>query len=90
MPHYTLSPTPHNDVNTALEDLSSSIVTALGSSFVGLYLGGSLALGAFDPKNSDIDFICVTAGDLSSEAIAALDKMHNAYWNSNNEWIKRI
>jgi hypothetical protein len=90
MPQSTLPPTPHNDVNAALEDLSSSIVTALSSSFVGLYLGGSLALGDFDPKKSDIDFICVTAGDLSSEDIAALDKMHNAHWSSNNEWIKRL
>jgi predicted nucleotidyltransferase len=31
--------------------------------FIGLYLGGSLALGDFDPQRSDIDFVAVTVDE---------------------------
>ncbi len=43
---------------------------------MGLYLDGSIALGEFEPDRSDIDFVAVTEGDLSSETFVALQALH--------------
>lgn len=51
-----LKPTPYPDLNEVLDDFVASVVTALGSDFVGAYLQGSFAIGDFD-QNSDVDFI---------------------------------
>ena len=52
-------PTPYQDVNVFLNLLLSNIQSILGDHFIGLYLGGSLALGDFNPQRSDIDFVAV-------------------------------
>lgn len=48
----------------------------VGDGLVGLYLEGSIALGEFEADRSDIDFVAVTEGDLSREALPALAAMH--------------
>ena len=53
-------PTPYQDVNIFLNLLLSNLKSILGDHFIGLYLGGSLALGDFNPHRSDIDFIAAT------------------------------
>lgn len=45
---------------------------ALGDNVLGVYLGGSLALGDFDPETSDVDVLAVTELPLSREEIARL------------------
>ena len=62
----------------------------LGEQFVGLYLGGSLALGDFDPRRSDIDFIAVTAGELSPEMISDLAGMHARLWATGAYWARKL
>lgn len=42
----------------------------------GLYLEGSVALGDFRPRTSDIDFVAVTAAVPDEAAVAALDRAH--------------
>ncbi len=69
-------PTPNRDVNTAVHALLAGAEEILGERFVGLYLHGSLAAGDFIPGRSDIDFLVVTDGDMSDEAVAALKAMH--------------
>ena len=41
-----LQPTPHPEINAALHQVLTHMQTTLGDQLVGLYLGGSLALGA--------------------------------------------
>ena len=44
----------------------------------GLYLYGSLALDAFSPQLSDIDFVAVTSRRCAPGDLAALEKVHSA------------
>ena len=83
-------PTPYQDVNGLLSLLLGNLQTILKDQFVGLYLGGSLALGDFDPDRSDIDFIAVTADALSDETVAATQAMHRRLWSSGGEWAKKL
>jgi hypothetical protein len=64
---YTRYPTPYSDVNAVLDGLLSGVKQILGPRFVGMYLGGSLATGDFDPLRSDIDFLVVTTEDLPED-----------------------
>src|SRR5688500_18346959 len=41
-----------------------------------MYLGGSLALGAFDPETSDVDFLVVTEGEVTEELGKRLRAAH--------------
>ena len=44
-------PTLYPEVNVVLSLLLSQVQTTLGDRFIGLYLGGSLALGDFDLRD---------------------------------------
>jgi len=76
--------TPYPDVDDLLRTLWSGIEAALGPHVVGMYVHGSLALGAFDPLRSDIDFLAVTRGELPPDRVAALATMHAALTGSAN------
>ncbi len=43
----------------------------------GLYLTGSVALGEFRPRTSDIDYLAVTATPPDPAAVAALARAHH-------------
>lgn len=83
-------PTPYQDVNVFLTLMLSALQTTLHRQLVGLYLGGSLALGDFNPQRSDIDFVVITADVLSTEMIAALAAMHASLWDSEANWARRL
>jgi Aminoglycoside adenylyltransferase, C-terminal domain len=83
-------PTPYQDVNIFLNLLLSNIQSILGDHFIGLYLGGSLALGDFNPHWSDIDFAAVTVDELSPEMIAGLQAMHTSLWATGIKWARRL
>ncbi len=83
-------PTPYQDVNAFLDLLLSNMQAVLEDRLVGLYLGGSLALGDFDPQRSDIDFVAVTADELPPETVAALEKMHTRLWDTGSKWARKL
>jgi len=58
--------------------------------FTGMYLGGSLASGDFDPQRSNIDFVVVTAGELPDEMLSALEALHVRIAASGSKWAKRL
>lgn len=78
------------ELNAVLADLRDSARQALGSTYVGLYLQGSFALGAGDAQ-SDADFIVVTTVPPSGAAEASLRQLHSdiplrsGVWNRNLE-----
>lgn len=69
-------PTIYPDVNPVLAILLSGARDVLGDHFVGMYLGGSLAGGDFDPETSDIDFLVVTTSTLPDALLPRLAAMH--------------
>jgi hypothetical protein len=83
-------PTPYHDVNVALNLILSSLEGILRDQFVGLYLGGSLALGDFNPDRSDIDFVAVTVDDLLPETIVDLEAMHARLWATGTKWAMKL
>ncbi len=82
--------TPYADVNAVLSGLLAEMRTVLGEQFAGLYLGGSLAGGDFEPERSDIDFVAVTRGELEAEVVEALRSMHERLRRSGLEWASRM
>lgn len=48
----------------------------LGDELVGIYIHGSVALGSFDPDQSDVDFLVVTRADLDGKDVEGLDELH--------------
>jgi hypothetical protein len=64
------------DVTPLINTLLPAIRNALTGNFVGAYLGGSLALGGFDRKTSDVDVLVVTERPLSDAEFAAVKAVH--------------
>lgn len=85
-----VNPSLHPEVNQVLTRLLSGAQTALGEQFVGMYLHGSLALGDFDPETSDIDFVVVTASELTEEAVSALKTVHKEVAAAHPRWAMAL
>ncbi|WP_425145723.1 aminoglycoside adenylyltransferase domain-containing protein [Deinococcus sp.] len=66
----------HDEVKALVSRLLHRQQEGLGPNFLGLYLRGSLALGAFDPETSDVDALCVTETVLDAAEEAALKRLH--------------
>ena len=47
------------ELEPLLSEIRSTHLEILGGNLVGLYLHGSLALGGFNPRRSDVDYIAV-------------------------------
>jgi Domain of unknown function (DUF4111) len=60
-----------------LNEYTSLVNEALPSLLAGLYLHGSLALGAFNPRLSDIDFITITSRRCTPSDIDTLRAVHH-------------
>ncbi len=68
--------TPYPDLADTVNMLQQEVQAILGRQFLGLYLGGSLALGDFNAHTSDVDFFVISHMPLGSETIRALAAMH--------------
>ena len=82
-------PTSWPQVNRAIERLRDGVADALGARPVGLYLGGSLALGGFDRGSSDIDVLVATARMATPPAIERLAALH-ATLRAAGGWTARL
>ncbi len=58
------------------DEFVSGLRDVLGDELVGVYLHGSMALGDFNPRESDIDFLVATEGELDGGAVERLDDLH--------------
>lgn len=83
-------PTPYPDVNAALHELGAGVRAILGDQFVGTYLSGSLALGDFDARRSDIDVVVATEGEISADLFAALRAMHARFNAGGSPWATEV
>lgn len=67
-----------------IEDLSKGVFEVVKPENIeGIYLGGSLAIGGFEPHTSDLDFLVVLSSELAGEDITALRAMHTRIRESN-------
>jgi hypothetical protein len=83
-------PTRYPDVNAVVHDLLTSLHAILGPQVAGMYLVGSLALGDFQPRESDLDLVIVTVDALSDEIVAALRDLHQHFDHSASAWAARL
>jgi predicted nucleotidyltransferase len=78
------------EINTVLQKLLADAQTILGEYFIGLYIHGSLAVGDFNPKRSDVDFLVVTKGNLPGELLPELASMHARLSASGLPWADKL
>ena len=88
--NHRLAPTPFTDVNFVLDHFRSQLQALLDSELVGIYLVGSLALGDFNPRSSDIDFVVVTSTEIDPDRFTALQHVHAQFAASNSPWAEKI
>jgi len=85
-----MNPTPYEDVNSLIQLLLSQTKEILGEKLVGFYLDGSLVLGDFDHKVSDIDLVAALSSDMNDGEFEALKEMHGKFAQDHNDWEDRI
>lgn len=83
-------PTPYKDVNSIVLLLLQKSQEILGENLLAMYLHGSLAVGDFNQKGSDIDFMIVLDKELSDETIQKLREMHGSILKNDSKWAKKI
>jgi hypothetical protein len=81
--------TPYPELDAVLIDHAHTSRGVLGTSFVGLYLLGSLAIGDFD-LTSDVDFMIVSAGELSPGEVDLVQSAHTALVGRDSRWVKHL
>lgn len=77
------------EVRELLDDVLDGVQTALGDSFVGLYVRGSLALGDFDDYTSDVDLVAFMEQPLDEAQFRALRAMHRRIESSRSPYVSR-
>jgi predicted nucleotidyltransferase len=65
-------------VREELQRIGRGIATLLGENFVGFYITGSFAMGAWNPQRSDLDFLVIMKHPATSDEDAALATFHTA------------
>ena len=83
---FSFFPTPYPAINSVLARLVADVRRVLGDRLVGMYLGGSLALGDFVLARSDIDFDVVVTERLPDNVVSALFEMHQRLATSELAW----
>lgn len=84
-----MRPTPFPEVNELLKHLVFGVRDILGANFVGAYVFGSLAIGAFNNR-SDIDAVVVCQNVLQDPQIARLTALHEQIAAQPNRWATEI
>src|SRR3990167_1036828 len=81
---------PNSEVNNLLNLILTRIKSVLGDKLVGLYLGGSLVLGDFDPEVSDIDLVAALTSEIDDKEFKELENMHAKLVQKYKPWHDRI
>lgn len=85
-----MRPTPYPDINEVVAYFHARIGEILNDQMVGMYIVGSLALGDFDPRHSDIDLIVVTETLIESDVLDRIRALHSEFAASDSAWAKRV
>jgi aminoglycoside adenylyltransferase-like protein/nucleotidyltransferase-like protein len=82
-------PTPFPELNALLAGLSRSVAAILGGNFHAAILQGSFAVGDFD-RDSDVDFLVVTNGEVADAHLPALQAMHRSVYAQPVPWAQHL
>lgn len=85
-----MHPTSYPHINTLINELFLRIQKVLGDKLVGFYLEGSLVLGDFDEKVSDIDLLAALSSDVNNNELDQLRQMHADFVKKYKKWNDRI
>ena len=81
--------TPYSRLDEVLTDHAHGLHDAVGETFVGLYLSGSLAIGDFD-LTSDVDLIAVTEDELRDDQVERVQAAHTQTLSRDTRWVKHL
>jgi len=82
-------PTSYPELNGILDELVSSVQTALADNLCGVYLSGSFAVGDSD-IDSDVDFLIAVNREISETELLALQTMHGRIYDLKSDWAKHL
>lgn len=82
--------TIYPEVNALLDYILTNLQRIFGAKLVALYLDGSLVVGDFNIKLSDIDLVAVVSSEIDEVEFDELKAMHEALVKENPEWHDRI
>ncbi len=82
--------TQHPKIDELIKELAEDLSNTLGNDLKGVYLFGSLVIGDFDPKRSDIDLLAMVAEDINRAQLNSLKQMHDDLVQKHPEWHNRI
>src|SRR5947209_7975495 len=83
-------PTAHAGVNEVLRHMLAETAAILGGQLQGMYLSGSLALGDFDARRSDIDLVVATRTGIARGQFQALRRMHTRFNAGSSPWATEV
>lgn len=73
-----------------LDIILENIQEIMGANLIALYLDGSLVIGDFDLKQSDIDLVAVLSNQMDDNEFSKLKSMHELIVVDYPEWDDRI
>ncbi|KTD83070.1 aminoglycoside adenylyltransferase domain-containing protein [Legionella waltersii] len=79
-----------SEIKALLQELVQKVQANLLDSFIGLYVGGSIANNSFNANTSDIDCYIITTEPLSEITISQIEAMHNELYSSHTPYVKKI
>jgi predicted nucleotidyltransferase len=82
-------PTSDFELNALLNELVSSVQTALADNLIGVYLQGSFAVGDWD-IDSDVDFLIAINQEMSETQLSALQTMHGRIFDLKSNWAQHL
>jgi predicted nucleotidyltransferase len=81
--------TQYPELDVVLHGHAVRLQETLGDLLIGVYLLGSLAIGDFD-STSDIDFVVVTAAEMSESQVKQVQSVHDQTYGQDNRWVKHL
>jgi hypothetical protein len=82
-------PTSFPELNGVLDELVHRMQAVMGTSFVGLYLQGSFAVGDAD-EHSDVDWVAVVESEPNELQVNALQHMHASVFGLESSWAQYL
>lgn len=84
-----MHPTSFPELNQILDGLVFRLRTVLEDKLIGAYLQGSFAVGDYD-RHSDVDFIVVLEGELTSRQVDRLQETHARVYQLGSTWAQHL
>lgn len=81
--------TQYKDINLLLENLSTDLLDCFSKKLTGIYLYGSLVLGDFNYKTSDIDVFVILDTDINQDSFKKLNLIHQKLVEKYSFWFSR-